>query len=769
MDLAWSNDYIGLAYELVAAGDSEALSALLAEVRQRERRQLERGDFVASLRLLDSQLTREVRPSIWQVAVRAGHGHLVRVLLDAGFSPNARDAGGSTVLLVATAAQSVTAVRGLLAAGADPNARSSGGVSPLSAAWSEQIVDLLVDAGADPNALDDNGDTPLVAHAFGDDPRVALQLVRRGSYPHARDLERRTLLGALLERWDDELDLQVVQDLVDAGYDPAQEQERFGDYYPSTSETVDAFLRGLGVVVGESVREFSDEFDDDALEALEAALMDEDFWRVDMLVESFINHGNVMQDPWGNDAFTAMALAGYTPGVEALAQAGVRPQRADGNSFATAYEVIRSGAFGLLEALVPLGANPNASGHDGLRVLHLAARDDSDDLLVAIVLDLGADPNERDRAGRTPLHIANTAKAMQRLLDAGADVDAQDADGYTPLFHAARARDAQLIAVLLHNGADPNARSPLVDASPTAVHALMGDPTATWPSLRPVAALEAALSTLFEGGFDLRLHQERHGDVFLMPTSNHPDGVTDAIARLLLANGADPNRRDPRGRTPLHHAAAPLKVGPYLNAAIEALAEAGADLDARDDLGDTPLLAALKVGHGIEGRSVVKAFAYFPRNFAGFKAQRSGGERPPIPTPGETPTESVFREGHVAPYGAVERLISCGANVNTVDRAGRSPLHYAAAWGSASTITSLLEAGADPNAVDELGLTPLLAAFSGTRLKGGSTTRIAEPEIFELLVAGGANPHTVAPIGISAHEVVASALLAANDFVDQWK
>ena len=42
-----------------------------------------------------------------------------------------------------------------------------------------------------------------------------------------------------------------------------------------------------------------------------------------------------------------------------------------------------------------------------------------------------------------------------------------------------------------------------------------------------------------------------------------------------------------------------------------------------------------------------------------------------------------------------------------VDRAGRTPLHYAAVEGTAADAIRLLSAGADPNARDNNGWSPL--------------------------------------------------------------
>lgn len=55
----------------------------------------------------------------------------------------------------------------------------------------------------------------------------------------------------------------------------------------------------------------------------------------------------------------------------------------------------------------------------------------------------------------------------------------------------------------------------------------------------------------------------------------------------------------------------------------------------------------------------------------------------------------------------VSILISRGAEVNTLDREGRSALHHAAEAGSCDVIRQLLEAGADLHVNDEKGRTAM--------------------------------------------------------------
>jgi len=125
-------------------------------------------------------------------------------------------------------------------------------------------------------------------------------------------------------------------------------------------------------------------------------------------------------------------------------------------------------------------------------------------------------------------------------------------------------------------------------------------------SLSPTALNEAAFhghwklcEFLLEHGADANLPLADTGETPLHAALCTPDRTAhDLVLKVLLANGADPNRvtkpgvetggfmRDCRtkGETPLHRAAA---FG--TEETIQLLLDAGADLQARDASGDTPL------------------------------------------------------------------------------------------------------------------------------------------------------------------------------------
>ena len=70
----------------------------------------------------------------------------------------------------------------------------------------------------------------------------------------------------------------------------------------------------------------------------------------------------------------------------------------------------------------------------------------------------------KDRYGRTLLFLAvaatkNETEMAARLLELGADVDAAEQNGFTPLYWAAFDGNAELVDLLLANGANANAKT----------------------------------------------------------------------------------------------------------------------------------------------------------------------------------------------------------------------------------------------------------------------------------------------------------------------
>ena len=179
------------------------------------------------------------------------------------------------------------------------------------------------------------------------------------------------------------------------------------------------------------------------------------------------------------------------------------------------------------------------------------------------------------------------------------------------------------------------------------------------------------------------------------------------IATLLLKAGANPNARDEHDDTPLHRAAS---VGNPKVAT--ALLQSGAEPNVRDKDGSTPMLTALMMRWLHETSARTRELVAVLLQF---------GADPNAPR-----TQDGFTPLHSASAGSPElvtMLSEAGASMEARFKNGQTPLHYAASTAFSATVadavvTALLKAGADPNSRDHDGQLPCDYAKDNTQLKG---------------------------------------------------
>lgn len=226
----------------------------------------------------------------------------------------------------------------------------------------------------------------------------------------------------------------------------------------------------------------------------------------------------------------------------------------------------------------------------------------------------------------------------------------------------------------------------------------------------------ATLEELLAAGADVETRIGSYGETLLMWAAHHGAGDRGALVRVLVAAGADVDASNFIGATALHAA---LKFEPSSLAALDALLELGANPNALDEEGWTPILRALTLP---SPKGVEKLLA--------------GGADINISTPGGRSAWSILTDA-VATYSPVadhrkelqRLLIQADARRTLPEAELRRELINRVQRGDLTGVRQLLAEGADSNAKAEDADPVVYLAF-----------RDRHPDIGEALLQAGADP-----------------------------
>ena len=168
------------------------------------------------------------------------------------------------------------------------------------------------------------------------------------------------------------------------------------------------------------------------------------------------------------------------------------------------------------------------------------------------------------------------------------------------------------------------------------------------------------------------------------------------VLQLLISRGADVNARDSKKRNILHNLAADKQCD-WGDAVVDLLLGTVCDVDARDELGRTPLHWACATGKLRLAERLLRT-----------PADVNAGE-----SRGKTALHVAIAHGR---DDMVQLLLQHGARIDSRSDGGWTPLHNACDSGSETIVRMLMRAGAPINSQLLNGVTPLhLAAQAGHR------------------------------------------------------
>ena len=196
--------------------------------------------------------------------------------------------------------------------------------------------------------------------------------------------------------------------------------------------------------------------------------------------------------------------------------------------------------FRFVKTLISYGANVSSRNELFEPPIHFVQSND----MLQLLINHGADSNAVTHDGRSALHMANHAEAVNILIQNGANVSIKSKSAkITPLMFAAFRGNFEVVEVLIENGANVSTTD---KNSKTALHFAVGGP--------------------FDSSFDLDKAR---------------------VAKILIQHGAQVDARTNELGTPLHYCS---KDG-YIEVA-KVLLENGANVDAKIKGSDTPLYFA---------------------------------------------------------------------------------------------------------------------------------------------------------------------------------
>ncbi|VDI19545.1 Hypothetical predicted protein [Mytilus galloprovincialis] len=358
----------------------------------------------------------------------------------------------------------------------------------------------------------------------------------------------------------------------------------------------------------------------------------------------------------------------------------------------------------IIDSLIEAGANINHRYKNGFTLLHFAIKR-RDEKLIKSLLKGGISVHYEDRSGDTPLIIAvnlSLVNVVAILIKEGAEVDTYNSKGVSPLMLASSKGDVNIVKIML--------QEKLLFTKIHSVDCLF--------SACRNQHLEVVI-LLLEKGYDINITEPNNGNTCLLEASR--DGYTSMVA-LLLDKAANVNASNRNWDTPLimasknghtHIVRLLVAKGAYMYRSnkkgessttvacinnhlevIKVLTDNGCNIDCIEKKSKQTSLSVASY-HGYD-----KIVAYLIRHGANVNTQNYIGN---------TPLKLAATKCH---FNIVKMLVEHKANINIRNNEGSASVSAACYHDNDEIVAYLIEHGANIDTQNNKGNTPLMLAAS---------------------------------------------------------
>ena len=383
---------------------------------------------------------------------------------------------------------------------------------------------------------------------------------------------------------------------------------------------------------------------------------------------------------------------GLTPLITAVAAKQPKMLRALLDAGARNFDVVPSfpsmtalmwacenGQAEMVRMLLEAGADPQQENATGQSPIMMATEHPE---IVTLLLKYGVDPNQPTSTGALALPVALSGrknKSVRLLLNAGSDPNKPESQGQPPLLIAAKSQLAPPVRALLEAGAEPNVCFTETDSLDSSI-----TKGATPLIYAARTGRRRIVQALLQAGADWSIADGYGKTAYDVAQDAGYAGIQQLIEEVA---GPELKKRPPTKEQYSALLLQSAKRGDVTR--VNVALQNGADPEVIDNglnFGMTPLMHACQRGDDAIVAALISA---------GADVQRSEQEHVFV---GQEYT-ALHYAAESGRTRCVQQLLEAGAETEVFDEGGYTPLMRAALEGHVESVESLLEAGANPLAV----------------------------------------------------------------------